>query len=140
MTTSGTQTNQDTRAPMRSQLFTVQPSGVVLVGPHGRLLPQSSEDGRVRPHEVDVDAGVQLSICMGTKERRKAVISTAPRPARRLQVELKQRVWTASPQSAAAPVAPVAPAAAAKTKPIYKPEALIRLSPNVMFGFRKLAS
>lgn len=99
---------------MQSQLFTVQPSGVVLVGPHGRLLAQSSEDGRVRPHEVDVDAGVQLSVCMGRKERRKPVISAAPRPARRFQVELKQRVWTACLQSAAAPVAP---AAAAKTKP-----------------------
>lgn len=41
---------------------TVQPSGVVLVRPHGRLGPQRAEDGRVGSHEVHVDAGVQLAV------------------------------------------------------------------------------
>lgn len=41
---------------------TVQPSGVVLVRPHGRLAPQRAEDGRVGSHEVHVDAGVQLAV------------------------------------------------------------------------------
>lgn len=81
--------NQETRVSMQSQLFTVQPSGVVLIGPHGRLLPQSPEDGRVRPHEIDVDPSVQLSICQATKERRKAVTSAASRPAKGFQVQLE---------------------------------------------------
>lgn len=53
---------------------TVQPSGVVLISAHGRLLPQCAVDGRVRPHEIDVDSGVQLPICQSvTQERRRSV-------------------------------------------------------------------
>lgn len=51
---------------------TVQPSGVVLVRPHGRLLPQGPEDGRVRPHEVDVHACVQLAVCGSARERERS--------------------------------------------------------------------
>lgn len=41
---------------------TVQPSGVVLVCPHGRLAPQRAEHGGVGSHEVHVDAGIQLTV------------------------------------------------------------------------------
>lgn len=41
---------------------TIQPSGVILVRAHGRVFPQCSENSRVRSHEVDVHACIQLSI------------------------------------------------------------------------------
>lgn len=47
---------------LQASLVTVQPSGVVLVCPHGRLAPQGAEDGRVGSHEVHVDTGVQLAV------------------------------------------------------------------------------
>lgn len=43
--------------------LTVEPAGVVLVGAHGRLLAQRAEDGRVRAHEVDVHARIELLVC-----------------------------------------------------------------------------
>lgn len=46
-----------------SRDVTVQPSGVVLIGPHGCLFPQRPEDGRICSHEINVDSCVQLSIC-----------------------------------------------------------------------------
>lgn len=42
---------------------TVEPAGVILVGPHGRVFSQRAKDGRVCSHKIDVDAGVQLAIC-----------------------------------------------------------------------------
>lgn len=45
-----------------AETFTIQPPGVILVSPHGCLLPQRTKDSRVCSHEVDVDGGIQLSI------------------------------------------------------------------------------
>lgn len=42
---------------------TVEPAGVILVGPHGCVFAQCAKDGRVCSHKIDVDAGVQLAIC-----------------------------------------------------------------------------
>lgn len=42
---------------------TVEPAGVILVGPHGRVFSQRAKDGRVCSHKIDVDTGVQLAIC-----------------------------------------------------------------------------
>lgn len=45
---------------------TVEPAGVILVGPHGRVFSQRAKDGRVCSHKIDVDAGVQLAICQNS--------------------------------------------------------------------------
>lgn len=42
---------------------TVEPAGVILVGPHGCVFSQRAKDGWVCSHKIDVDAGVQLAIC-----------------------------------------------------------------------------
>lgn len=47
--------------------LTVEPAGVVLVCPHGRLLAHGAEDGCIRAHEVDVDASIKLFICRGQR-------------------------------------------------------------------------
>lgn len=48
---------------VRSKL-TIQPARVILLSPDGRSVPQGSEDGRVRAHEVNVDPCIQIPICI----------------------------------------------------------------------------
>lgn len=78
--------------------FTIQPSGVVLVGPHGRLLSQGSEDSRVCPHEINVDPRVQLSICQAQREQPRLSHRRCHGPVQRFQVKLKERVWMGPPE------------------------------------------
>lgn len=42
---------------------TIEPARVVLVGPHGRVFPKCTENGRVRSHKIDVHSSVELAIC-----------------------------------------------------------------------------
>lgn len=42
---------------------TMEPAGVILVGPHCRVFAQRAKDGRVCSHKIDVDAGIKLAIC-----------------------------------------------------------------------------
>lgn len=83
--------------------LTIQPSGVVLIGPHGCLLSQGSEDSRVRPHEINVDARVQLSICQAQRKQSRLSHQRCHGTTKRFQVKLKERVarsvWTGSPES-----------------------------------------
>lgn len=52
---------QITEQPQQRSL-TVEPPGVVLLRADGRPAPHGPEQSRVGAHEVDVDAGVQVSI------------------------------------------------------------------------------
>lgn len=79
--------------------FTIQPSGVVLISPHGCLLSQGSEDSRVRPHEINVDPRVQLPICQAQREQPRLSHWRRHGPAKRFQVKLKERVWMGPPES-----------------------------------------
>lgn len=48
---------------LKNVVHTVEPAGVILVGPHGCVFSQRAKYGRICSHKINVDAGVQLAIC-----------------------------------------------------------------------------
>lgn len=54
----------------KKNTFTIQPSGVVLVGSHDSVLPQCSKDSRVGAHKVNVHPCIQFSIYELEKKKR----------------------------------------------------------------------